>query len=124
MPSEYAAWKRRLSIALMIGAGMALASCESIDPNVAMTEQAVTPITAGEAADISADDLVSAMLKAGFSREQILRDGPKVRDSLATSGGAQIREGQFVSALFSIHDGKLYVTSRVRGTFVQQLRPA
>ncbi len=124
MPSEYAAWKRRLSIALMIGVGMALASCESIDPNVAMTEQAVTPITAGEAADISADDLVSAMLKAGFSREQILRDGPKVRDSLATSGGAQIREGQFVSALFSIHDGKLYVTSRVRGTFVQQLRPA
>lgn len=121
MAIEHAALSRLRQVALVIGAALALASCASTDPNVALTEKAVTPITAGEAADVSADDLVAAMLKAGFSREQILKDGPAVHQSLATSGGAQIREGKFVSALFSIHAGKLYVTSRERGTFMVDL---
>jgi hypothetical protein len=121
MAIEHAARLRLRQVALVLGAGLALASCTLADPNVAMTQQAVTPVTAGEAADVSADDLVAAMLKAGFSREQILKDGPAVHESLATSGGAQIRDGKFVSALFSIHAGKLYVTSRTRGTFMVDL---
>lgn len=121
MAIEHAALSRLRQVALVVGAGLALASCTLADPNVVMTQQAVTPVTAGEAADVSADDLVAAMLKAGFSREQILKDGPAVHKSLATSGGAQIRDGKFVSALFSIHAGKLYVTSRSRGTFMVDL---
>jgi hypothetical protein len=86
-----------------------------------MVSEAVTAIPVGESASVSAYDLAEAMLRAGFSREQILKDGPGVRNALATSGGAQIRQGKFVAALFSVHSGRLFVTSRTRGTFVQTL---
>jgi hypothetical protein len=37
-------------------------------------------------------------------------------------GGAQVRTGRIVEAMFAIHGDQLYVTSRTRGTFVQPLR--
>lgn len=86
-----------------------------------MTEAPVLAIPVGEAAEVSAADLAQAMVRAGFSREEILKHGPAVRNSLATSGGAQVRDGKVIGALFSIHAGQLYVTSRTRGTFVQPL---
>jgi hypothetical protein len=107
--------------ALMAGA-LALGGCATIDRSVALTQEIVTPITVGDASAISAHDLAEAMLRAGFTREQILRDGPAVRNALATSGGAQLRSGKLVEALFAVHGDRLYVTSRTRGTFVQPLR--
>jgi hypothetical protein len=98
-----------------------LSGCISADPNMGMVTEAVTAIPVGESTSVSAYDLAEAMLRAGFSREKVLKDGPAVRNALATSGGAQIREGKFVSALFSVHSGRLFVTSRMRGTFVQTL---
>jgi phage FluMu protein gp41 len=108
--------------AAVLAASLVLSGCASIDRSVALTQEIVTPITVGEAAAISAHDLAEAMLRAGFSREQILRDGPAVRNALATSGGAQLRSGKMVEALFAVHGDRLYVTSRTRGTFVQPLR--
>jgi hypothetical protein len=107
--------------ALMAGA-LALGGCATIDRSVALTQEIVTPITVGDASAISAHDLAEAMLRAGFTRAQILRDGPAVRNALATSGGAQLRSGKLVEALFAVHGDRLYVTSRTRGTFVQPLR--
>ena len=115
---------RRVLFCLVVGLGVQLSACATTDPNVAQMEQTVTPMTVGEVADVSADDLAKAMLTAGFTAEQVLKHGPAVRNSLATSGGAQIRDGKFVAALFSIHSRQLYVTSRARGTFVQPLAPA
>ena len=109
------------AVAALAGA-LALSGCATIDRSIALTQQSVTPITAGEATGISAHDLAEAMLRAGFSREEILREGPAVRNALATSGGAQLREGNLVEALFAVHGDRLYVTSRTRGTFVQPLR--
>lgn len=106
----------------MIAATLALSGCASIDRSIALTKQSVMPITVGEVTAVSAHDLAEAMLRAGFSREQILRDGPAVRNALATSGGAQLRSGKLVEALFAVHGDRLYVTSRTRGTFVQPLR--
>ena len=114
--------RRGLAAAAMISASLALSGCASIDRSVALTQQSVTPITAGDAAAISAHDLAEAMLRAGFTPEQILRDGPAVRNVLATSGGAQLRSGKLIEALFAVHGDRLYVTSRTRGTFVQPLR--
>jgi hypothetical protein len=111
----------KLSFILAIGAMALLSGCVSADPNIVMTQEAVTSIPVGESTAVSAYDLAAAMVRAGFSRDQILKDGPAVRNALATSGGAQIRDGKFVSALFSVHAGRLYVTSRTRGTFVQDL---
>ena len=108
--------------AAVIAATLALSGCASIDRSIALTKQSVMPITVGEVTAVSAHDLAEAMLRAGFSREQILRDGPAVRNALATSGGAQLRSGKLVEALFAVHGDRLYVTSRTRGTFVQPLR--
>jgi hypothetical protein len=110
------------AVAALIAAGLALGGCASVDRSVALTQEVETPITVGDAASISAHDLAEAMLRAGFTREQILRDGPAVRNALATSGGAQLRSGKMVEALFAVHGDRLYVTSRTRGTFVQPLR--
>jgi hypothetical protein len=109
--------------AALAAASLALSGCTTIDRSMALSYEIVTPITVGDAAAISAYDLAEAMLRAGFSRDQILRDGPAVRNALATSGGAQLRSGKMVEALFAVHGDRLYVTSRTRGTFVQPLGP-
>jgi hypothetical protein len=101
-------------LVLMLGLG----GCVSADQSVVLATQAVSAITVGDASAVSADELATAMLQAGFSDESILRYGPDVHEALATSGGAQIREGKVVEALFAIHGNQLYVTSRTRGTFV------
>jgi hypothetical protein len=106
---------------LLVGALLAVAGCASMDRSIELTQEAVAPVTVGQAASISADALAKAMLQAGFDREQILRDGPAVRNALATSGGAQVRTDRIVEAMFAIHGDRLYVTSRTRGTFVQVL---
>jgi hypothetical protein len=100
---------------------LALSGCASIDRSVALTENIVVPITVGEAGAVPAHGLAAAMLRAGFTREEILAHGPAVRTALATSGGAQMRSGKTVEALFAIHSDKLYVTSRTRGTFTEPL---
>lgn len=105
------------ALVLLLG----LFGCGTIDRSVVLSTQAVTPITVGDPTAVSAEDLAAAMLRAGFSRDDILRLGPQVYDALATSGGAQVREGRLVSALFAVHSDRLYVTSRTRGTFVQPL---
>lgn len=114
-------WHGLVAVAV-ITVPLALSGCAAIDRSVALTKESVIPITAGDAVAISAHDLAEAMLRAGFTREQILRDGPAVRNALATSGGAQLRFGNLVEALLAVHGDRLYVTSRLRGTFVQPLR--
>jgi hypothetical protein len=115
----------RVARALLLPAGLAaalmLAGCSAMDHNLVRMEEQVTPITVGEAAAVPAPVLAAAMLKAGFTDDQILRKGVAVRDALATSGGAQVRTNDIVLARFSVHEGVLYVTSRTRGTFKMPL---
>lgn len=95
-----------------------LAGCASVDRNIATTQQAVTPVPVGEAEDVPASDLALALLRAGFTREDILEHGPALHTALATSGGAQFRRDRVVEAVLAVHSSRLYVTSRTRGTFV------
>src|SRR3546814_1935859 len=101
--------KTRLSVALAL---VTLGGCASLDQNIRTVEAKVLPITVGQVAEVSAYDLAMAMTRAGFTSEHILGYGPAVRNALAMSGGAQIRNGDMISALFSAFDNKLYVTSR------------
>jgi hypothetical protein len=94
-----------------------------MDRSVAIAEQTVMPIAMGEARDVSAMDLADAMLRAGFSPEQIMKDGPAIRAALAASGGAQVRYNRLAEAIFAVHGFDLLVTSRTRGTFAVPLRP-
>lgn len=98
-----------------------LAACASTDRGVALAEETVTPMTVGDSADVPAEQLASAMLRAGFSREEILRHGVHVRNALAESGGVRVRSGNMVAAMMAVHGTKLYVVSRTRGTFIVDL---
>lgn len=101
--------------------GAVLAGCSTMDRSVALTDDPVIEVPVGEAADVPADVLAEALLRAGLTRERILTEGPSIRNKLATTGGAQVRDDKLVSALLAVHDGKLMVTSRERGTFVLPL---
>lgn len=109
----------RVGIAIVVL--FALSGCMTVDQSVALATQPVTAVAIGDANKVSAYDLASAMLQAGFSQDDILRYGPDVDDALATAGGAQVRQDKMVSALFAVHGNRLYVTSRTRGTFVVPL---
>ncbi len=111
-----AASRRRLGGAFALA--LLLTGCATTDRSIALTEDIVTPLTVGDAAQISATDLAGAMLRAGFTPEEILSEGPAVRNALATAGGAQVRQGMVVAALFAIQGDQLIVTSRQNGTFV------
>lgn len=115
-PSRY-----RLVASVVIAA--LLSGCATtMDRSIAIAEQIVTPVTVGDPTNVSALDLAEAMLQAGFTPEQILEDGPSIRDALALSGGAQVRYDQVAQALFAVHSQQLYVTSRDRGTLTIPLR--
>jgi hypothetical protein len=115
----------RLPGAAALALLLALPGCGSMSENmnrsIRITEETVSAVSVGEAEEVSADDLAEAMLRAGFTPEEIVKYGAEIHSALATSGGAQVRQGKIVSAIFAVHTGKLYVTSRERGTFVQPL---
>lgn len=108
-------------LGVLLVMALVLNGCASVDSTVALSEQKVTPMATGEAASVAAKNLAVAMTRAGFSREEILEHGPALRNALATSGSAQIRNGGKVSALFAVFGNQLYVTSRSRGTFTVAL---
>ncbi|MFP4191639.1 MAG: hypothetical protein ACLFU6_06155 [Candidatus Hydrogenedentota bacterium] len=115
-------WRTVLAVGLGVSL-LASMGCATVDRNMAVAKQTVTPLTTGDAADLPAEVLAEAMLRAGFGREAILEHGPAIRNALATGGSAQVTEGPIVDALFAVHGQQLYVTSRTRGTFVQRLNP-
>ena len=74
-----------------------------------------------DVAALSSDDVVRIMRRAGFSDEQILKLGTDVRNTLLTSGAAQIKKGQ-VEAIFAVHGEYIFITTRLRGSFIYDLR--
>lgn len=102
-------------------AGLLIAGCSAMDTNVARMNSDVQRISVGEPYPVPAKVLTSAMLQAGFTPEQILKFGPKVRNAIGAAGGAQVNDGNVALAIFSIQDQQLYVTSRQTGTFIRNL---
>ena len=96
----------------LLGAGCAM------DSNLQRKNEAVSAVAVGDPGEVGAMALARAMIRSGFTREEILELGPGIRSSLARTGGAQARRRREVVALFSHKDAKLYVTSGVSGTFV------
>jgi len=67
---------------------------------------------------LSADHIVIVMRRAGFSDQQILDLGTDLRNSLATSGAAQIQVSRKVEAIFAVRGRTLHVSSYHRGSFI------
>lgn len=98
----------------------ALAGCAS-DTSYRKANDNVSTVTVGDPGEISATALAKAMIRAGFSHDEILELGPGIRRGLSESGGAQARRNGEIVALFSHKGGKLYVTSGSSGTFVTNM---
>lgn len=88
----------------------------------AHTQAQVIPVSNREVAAMNAEDIVRVMLRAGFANEQILELGTELRNELALSGAAQINEGDKVQAILAVDSGYVYVSSRLRGSFIYDLR--
>jgi hypothetical protein len=99
-----------------------LAACG--DMNVTRNFSPVTAISSRETASLNAQDIVLAMARTGFTRQEILDHGPAVRNALSVQGGAEVRRGGNVTAIFSVMDGALYVVSQRGGTYVHELNAA
>jgi len=113
--------RRQLTAGLMLAMTAALGGCSGADWAVQRTTENVSSISVGDPGEVNATVLASAMLRAGFTRAEILDQGPRIRRALATKGGAEARRDGEMIALFSHKEGALYVTSAQSGTFVRQL---
>jgi hypothetical protein len=113
-------WALRALVGLVL---FVSAGCVGTDRSVTLAEAKVSAIPAGDSRFVPPDTLMQAMLQAGFTREQILEDGPEVASQLARVGGAQVRYGKTTAALFAIHGNTLYISSSTHGTFSVALAP-
>jgi len=71
--------------------------------------------------DLSPNDVVEVMRRAGFSDNQVLEYGTDLRNGLAESGAVQIKIGKKVEAVFAINlnDGDyVFISTRLRGNFI------
>ena len=82
---------------------------------------AVTPVIGRDTANVTAVDLVMAMTKVNMTRDEILDNGPAIRNALAMQGGAELRQNGDVIALFSVIEGSLYAVSVRGGSHVHRL---
>ena len=72
---------------------------------------------------LCADDVVRIMRRAGFEDSEILEYGPGFRNRIATVGGARIRVGTSLEAIFAVTGDRVQVSSRRTGTFAYDLVP-
>jgi len=64
------------------------------------------------------DDTARIMKLAGFTDAQVVAAGPEVRNSLATSGAAQVLIKGKVEAIFAVEGRRIHVVTRRRGNFI------
>ena len=82
---------------------------------------AATSLGNADAAELTADDVVAVMRRAGFADEHILEFGTDMRNAIAQTGGARIRLGEHVEAVFAVSGNYLYASSYRRGSFTYDL---
>ena len=81
----------------------------------------IVPLGSNSVLELSPDDLIEVMRRAGFSDEQILEHGPDVYDGLANSGAVQVRAGNRVEVVIAINRDRgdcVYISSATRGNFI------
>lgn len=114
-----------LACVLIVGPASGLAGCSHL-PSFSSQDSdrkkpgdlEIVPLANQDVAELSADDVVRVMRRAGFSDEQILELGPELRDGLAESGAAQVRLKGKVEVVFAAHGNYVFITSRLRGSFI------
>jgi len=85
----------------------------------------VVPLRYQEKQDVltlSSDDTVRVMRKAGFSDIQILEYGTDLHNSLSRVGAAQIKINKRLEAVFAINGDAVYISSRLRGNSIYNVK--
>ena len=82
----------------------------------------VTPLSNQDGIALGAEDIIRIMRRAGFSDEQILQLGTDVRNALLLSGAAQVRLKDKVEVIFAVHDDYVFITTRLRGSFIYDVK--
>jgi len=78
----------------------------------------VIPVSNRNILDLSADDVVQVMRRAGFSDNQIYELGTDVHDGMFMSGAVQIKLKGKVEAVFAANGDDVYIGTRLRGNFI------
>jgi len=86
------------------------------------TNFVIKPMSNQSIVDLSDDDIAQLMRHVGFSDEQIAKHGMNMRNSLLNSGAAQLEIGDKVEAIFAVNNNCIYVATRLRGSFIFDLR--
>jgi hypothetical protein len=82
----------------------------------------VVPLNHEEVLTLSSDDVVRVMRRAGFSDNQILEYGTDLHSALSREGAARIKINKTVQAVFAINGDAVYISSRLRGNFIYNVK--
>ena len=82
----------------------------------------VVPLPNKHVLALSSDDIVQIMSRAGFTQEQIVEIGPQLRSGLLNAGAVQVRVGDYVEAIFAVQGDSVYISTRLRGTFIYNIK--
>ncbi len=82
----------------------------------------VIPLNHQEVLNLSSDDIVRVLRRAGFSDNQILEYGTDLHDALSRSGAAQIKMSKKLQAVFAINGDSVYISTRLRGNFIYNVK--
>lgn len=84
----------------------------------------ISPVFNSEVVRLNAHDIVEIMRRSGFTDEQIQKHGKSMRDGLAQSGAVQLKvdDSGKVEATFAVHGPCVYISTRLRGTFVYDVK--
>jgi hypothetical protein len=86
------------------------------------SELHIIPLNNKNTIALNANDIVQMMRRVGFSDEQILALGGRMRDSLLHSGAAQLKISNKVEAVFAVNNNFVYVATRLRGSFIYDVK--
>lgn len=78
----------------------------------------LVPVSNREVIDLSPDDVVVIMRRAGFSDRQILQFGADLRNGLAQSGAVEVVVGDKHEVIFAVKGDAVYISTRLRGNFI------
>ena len=81
----------------------------------------VVPISSQYVLNLTANDVVEVMRRAGFSDMQIWEHGTALREGLARSGAVQVRINGRVEAIFAINGSDVYISTGTRGYFIYNI---
>lgn len=85
-------------------------------------ELRLTPLNNKSTIMLSANNIVKMMRQVGFTDEQILKFGSRMHDGLLLSGAVQLEIGNEVQAIFAVNDNYIYIATRMRGTFIYDVK--